>query len=139
MDSDDNVKEGKLEQILTELLSSQEAKTIPLKGGLYVKYEPAARFYPHRLVIFRKGVHQDADRRNWPSEEEGQIVLRIFFKVMKKLNRKITGRIPSSEADSKRQNEAKEWFYAKAWFWSELVQRELFPEAGKRPSGHEEN
>ena len=139
-DTDATVEEAsKLQKILIELLNSKEPVTQPLKGGLYIKYEPAVNFYPHRLMIFRKGVHPEGDRRNWPSEQEKQVVLRHFFKVMKRLNRTITGRIPSSEEDSKKQNGAGEWFYAKSWFWSELIQRELFPEAGKRPSGYKES
>jgi hypothetical protein len=117
-----------LEKILSELLSQEKPKVVLLPCGLYLKYESAVNFYPHKLTIFRKGVypHDGKEmRRNYPSHKEGEIVLKHFFKAMHKLNRKITGRIPKSQEDEAKQNEAGEWFYAKSWVWNELVQGRL--------------
>lgn len=139
-DDVDPQERGELEKILIELLKSKEPVSHKLKRGLWLKYEPALNFYPHRLTIFRKGEYEEGgshERRNWPSDQEAQVVLKYFFKAMKRLDRTITGRIPKSEEDSKKQNGAGEWFYAKSWFWSELVQKSIFPE--KQPSGYKES
>ncbi len=131
-----------LESILVELLGSKKPDTVKLARGLFIKYEPAVNFYPHRMTIFRKGEYEEGgphERRNWPSDQEKQIVLKYFFKAMRRLNRTITGRIPNSEEDSKKQNQGGEWFYGKSWFWSELQQLRLVPDEAVKPSGYQEN
>lgn len=122
----DLLKSPTLDQVLLELLSSEEPKVIKLKHGLWVKYIPAMNGYSrHELIIFRKGEYEQGGRheaRNWPSHDEAQTVLKFFFKAMSKLKRKVTGNLPTPQEDTKRENDAGEWFFAKSWAWVELVQ-----------------
>lgn len=134
-------RKPKLNEVLVELLDS-EGKTIPLEGGLYLKYEPAQEqtFQPHRLMMFRKGTYAHEGphvARNWPSDDEFQTVMNYFFKAMRKLGRTITGRIPKTQANSCRQNEKDEWFYARSVVWLELVQGGL--PLGMKESGYRED
>jgi len=122
----DLLKSPTLDRVLKELLGSYVPVAIKLRRGLWVKYLPAVNGYSqHELVIFRKGEFEEGGRhevRNWPSHQEADIVLNCFFKVMKQMDRKITGNIPTPQEDSKKKNEAGEWYFAKSWVWVELRQ-----------------
>jgi hypothetical protein len=133
------LKSPTLHQVLVELLNSQEPKAIKLQHGLWLKYIPAVdKYSPHELIIFRKQKYAEDGRhekRNWPSHKEAEIVLKNFFKAMSQLKRKITGNLPTPQEDTKKQNEAGVYFFAKSWVWVELVQGVL-PLEGVKTAGN---